>query len=734
MPRQILPLLRRTCLLSFLVVVAAVATAQTEPRPETPQEKQARIRALASRAWVVTARRLSSALLIDGHLDEPDWAAATPVAEFFQRERNEGLPSTERTEVRVLYDEANLYISFSCFDDDMPRSTARAMFRDENQGSDDLISVMLDAFHDHRSAIQFVTNRNGAMEDLFQNGETQETRNHDWDTVWLSRGSEDGKAWYVEIAIPFKSLRFELPKNGQPLVFGAGFKRNIPRKNEEVYWPFVPNDSSWYRPSELGHIHGLEDARPGRNLEILPYALAGTQKPRFVPRTNRGEAGLDAKWGVTPGLTVDFTVNTDFAQEEVDSLQINFTRFSLVFPEKRQFFLEGQRQFQFGLSGENDLVFTRRIGLSDGGDPVPILGGARLSGRQGRWSLGFMDLQAEKTGVIPGENFAVARVRRDLFKRSQIGALFTNRQGGGKFNRVAGIDARFATGKWFVEGFGARVFDGGGSGSRSSAFARAGFEADRYAALYRFLMAEENFKPGLGFVQRPGDNQHRFEGRFSPRSRGTVIRRYGFQPSFTRITDADGDLSTRERRLLSFAEFESGDTARFELTDTRETLRSAFRLRDEVTITPGTYDTRQWKVDVETFRRRQWKGTASFQQGGFWDGTRKTLSLTPAWRFSKHLGASGSYSVNWIDLPQKAYVTQLFSGRLDLAVTTDLVVLSLLQYNSDTKQFSKNIRLNWIPKQGTDLFVVYNETDQTRRTPGALDRSLTVKLAYRFAL
>lgn len=712
------------------MVMARAGSAQTE----TAVEKQARIRALASREWVVTARRAAAAIAIDGRLDEPDWQAAAPVAEFFQRERNEGRPGTERTEVRVLYDQANLYIAFTCFDSDMSRSVARAMFRDENQGSDDIISIMLDAFHDHRSAIQFVTNRNGAMEDLFQNGETQDTRNHDWDTVWHSRGSEDDKAWYVELAIPFKSLRFELPKEGQPLLFGAGFKRNIPRKNEEDYWPFVPNDSSWYRPSELGHIHGLEDAKPGRNLEILPYALAATRKPRFSSRTSRGEVGLDVKWGVTPGLTADFTVNTDFAQEEVDSLQINFTRFSLVFPEKRQFFLEGQRQFQFGITGENDLVFTRRIGLSDRGEPVPIIGGARLSGRQGRWSLGFMDLQTEEAGLIPSENFAAARVRRDLFKRSQIGVVFTNRQGGDRYNRVAGLDARFATGKWFAEGFAARVFDGGGSSKRSNAFARAGYEADKYAAIYRFLRAEENFNPGIGYVQRPGDTQHRFEGRFSPRSRGSVIRRYGFQPAFTYITDSHGDLSTREGKLLSFAEFESGDTARFEITDLREGLQAPFRLHEGVIIAPGVYDTAQWKVEVETFRRRQWKGTASFQQGGFWDGTRKTLSLTPAWRFSKHVGASGSYSVNWIDLPQSAYVTHLVSGRLDLAFTTDLVLLSLLQYNSDSKQFSTNIRLNWIPKQGTDVFVVYSGTDQTRRTTGAKDQSLTFKVAYRFAL
>ena len=200
-------------------------------------------------------------------------------------------------------------------------------------------------------------------------------------------------------------------------------------------------------------------------------------------------------------------------------------------------------------------------------------------------------------------------------------------------------------------------------------------EADRYAASYRYLVAQENFTPGVGYVQRPGDTQHRIEGRLSPRSGGKVIRRFGLEPSFSHIKDSEGRLSTRKSEGTAFAEFESGDTARFEVTQFREAIFSSFNLREGVTIAPGSYDTTQWQIEVETFRRRQWRGTASYQQGGFWDGTR-----------------------------------------------------------SDTKQFSKNVRFNWIPKQGTDFFLVYNETDQTRRTAGARDRSLTVKLAYRFAL
>ncbi|MGH9330029.1 MAG: DUF5916 domain-containing protein, partial [Vicinamibacterales bacterium] len=345
--------------------------------------RQERVRLLRQETWEVTATRSDGTMTVDGRLEEPAWQRAVPVTNFYQRERNEGLPGTEPTEVRVVYDGQFLYIGFRCFDRSPELVKARAIFRDEQGSADDLVSVMIDAYHGHRGAIQFVSNANGLIEELLQTGETQDTRNPDFDTVWRSEGRFTETGFVVEIAIPFKSLRFAPPSPGQDVVFGIGFKRNIPRKNEEMYWPFVPNDSSWYRPAELGHVRGLRDIQPGRNLQVRPYILGGGSRDFRVGDTDpRREAGIDAKWGLTTGLTADFTVNTDFAQEEADVQQINFTRFNLFFPEKRQFFLEGQQAFQFGLPEVAELVFTRRIGLSPAGEIVPILAGARLSGRQ----------------------------------------------------------------------------------------------------------------------------------------------------------------------------------------------------------------------------------------------------------------------------------------------------------------------------------------------------------------
>jgi hypothetical protein len=286
---------------------------------------------------------------------------------------------------------------------------ARSIFREELASGDDLILIAIDAFHDHRSSVQFVTNPNGLMVDTLQAGETAQSRNPDRDTVWLARGSRDTQGWAAEVVIPFKSLRFEIPASSDEVVFGIGFKRNIARKNEEPTWPFVSKDSSWYRPAELGHLRGLRNIRPGRSLEIRPCLLAGASRD-FVLRTpmeGRRDVGVDVKWGVTPNLTADFSLNTDFAQEEADLQQVNLTRFSLFFPEKRQFFLEGRRMFQLGVAREADLVFTRRMGLSEAGEVIPLRAGARLSGRHGRLSMGLMNLQSEASDSAPAENFTV---------------------------------------------------------------------------------------------------------------------------------------------------------------------------------------------------------------------------------------------------------------------------------------------------------------------------------------
>jgi hypothetical protein len=724
-------------LAAFALALAAPATLAQDSPATVAAERAERVRLLRARTWDVTATPADGVIEVDGRLDEPAWQRAEPVKDFYQRERNEGLPATERTEVRVLYDQSFLYVGFHCLDSHPELVTARGLFRDESGGADDLVSIMLDSFNDHRSAIQFVSNPNGLIEDLLQTGEDTSTRNANFDTVWLARGTRTADGYQVEIAIPFRSLRFEPPAEGNPVVFGIGFKRNIPRKNEEDYWPFVPNDSSWYRPSELGQLQGLQHVQPGRNLQFRPYVLGGRTRDFVGDLADlRHEAGLDAKWGVTTGLTADFTVNTDFAQEEADVQQINFTRFSLFFPEKRQLFLENQQMFQFGVPSEVDLVFTRRIGLSETGAIVPLLAGARLAGRQGRTSIGAFNMQTGASGrTIPSENFTVVRVRRDLFSRSSVGALVTNRQGGGRFNRVFGADGHFYFKEvWFLEGFAAAVNESNHLEASNALYGRFAYNTDRIGVVYRYLDVGSGFDPGVGFVRRRDSRDSTGELRYSPRPQSDLVRQFDFRASIDYLTDRHNVLETRARIASFTTNFESGDAVTVEFTNGFESLDDPFPLHPGLEVPPGTYRTNRTALSLNTFRRRHATVNLTYGAGGFWGGTRDLVSAEAAYRITKNFGVSLNWATNWVDLPEGRFTTNLVASRIEVAFRNNLALFSLLQYNDDTRQFSTNIRFNWIPKPGSDLFIVYNELDETYGRFGAKNRSLVVKLNYLFAL
>lgn len=730
----------RPALLAVLLVCGVLpssAAAQPEARPEAAFDRAERVRLLQARTWEARAARVDGEIRIDGRIEEDAWALAEPVTDFYQREHNEGLPATELTEVRILYDDARLYLGIRCFDSEPERVRARAVFRDESSAADDTLLIMIDAHHDHRSAVQFVTNANGLVKEGLQTGETVQTVNDNFDLVWRVAGLRTAEGYEVEIAIPFKSLRFHRPADGGEVTFGLGFKRNIPRKNEEVYWPFVTNDSSWYRPAELGHLRGIVGIAPARNLQFRPYALGGRTRSSTEPAVGgRRSTGLDVKWGLTSGVTADFTFNTDFAQEEADVQQINFTRFSLFFPEKRQFFLEGEHIFQFGVPREAELVFTRRIGLSEAGQMIPLAGGARLSGRHGRTSLGAMSIQtrASEDQDSPAAHFSVLRVRRDLLDRSSAGLLLTSVTGDGRVNRVLGADASLLLSRiWTIEGFAARTSETNARPAHAL-YGRLGVDTDRFGASYRYLDVDAAFQPGLGFVRRRDVRQHEAEARLNHRPRSRHVRRLQARSSLGYITNHGRVLETRERQTSFTMEFETGDSVIAEASDRLEVLPTAFALPGGITVPAGRYRAATVGLRVETFRRRHARLTLGATTGGFWGGTRETMSLRGDYRVSNRIGFSGSYDVNRLALPQGVLTTSLFASRVQLAFNNNAALLSLVQFNHATRQLSTNVRFRWILQPGTDLFLVYNELDQTRPAFVQRNRAVVAKLAWLLTL
>ena len=733
------------------------AAARLPPPPTTSPSagelrrmgREERVRALHARTWDIHAERAGERISVDGWLDEAAWERARPIGDFYERETDEGLPSTESTIVRVLYDDENLYFGFFCTLDEhstgghevahahrtADESRPRTMFRDENIGSDDAVAIMLDAYNDQRSAIFLATNANGIVFDMSQNGQGPGTRNLDWDTIWESRGQQVPGGWTAEVRVPFKSLRFRPPPAGEPVVFGIGFKRNIPMKTEEVYWPFVSNDSTWYRPAELGKLRGLEGIRPGRNLEIRPYALGSASGGReWEGDRRRADGGMDLKWGVTPGLTADFTWNTDFAQEEVDDLQINFTRFSLRFPEKRQIFLEGQRNFTFGERRDADIVFTRRIGLSEEGRAVPILGGGRLSGRQGAYTLGLMGMATQAAGSAPGERFTVARVRRDLFSRSTVGAVFTDRSSDGRFNRVAGLDASLHfRDSWTFEGVFARVFEETDPTSAGLASGRLSYDDDRFGGTLKFIEIGDNFRPGIGFVRRTGIRKSFFSGRVSPRPDLPWLRQVHLSANLNNTTNLENVLETRRANLNARATLESGEELSVEVSDHYEFTTYDYSISG-VAVPAGEYPFRRYEMSLNTYRRRYASVRAGYEFGGFWGGARDIWSLGGNYRINRHFGLNGNYAYNRIRLPSGDLDTHLVSTRMRLAFRNDLVLLGLFQYSDATGDLASNVRFHWIPKPGTDFFLVYTELDEWSDLFFVKNRSLSLKLNYLFQL
>ena len=704
----------------------------------TSESTEERVRRLQSLNWEITAIRANEDIVIDGKFDEHSWQLADWVTEFYRTETNQGQLASENTEAAILYDKTNLYIAMKAYDSKPEEVQSWAMFRDSVPVSDDAVGIMIDPYNDHRSAVFFATNSNGLVFDMLQTGERSDTRTMNWDTVWEVRASQFSRGWQVEIAIPFKSLRFKPRGPGEEVVFGIGFKRNIPRGNEDVIWPFVSNDSTWYRPAELGHLRGLTDIRPGRAIEIRPYTLA-SGVANYTNDTKKSQTGVggDIKWGVTSGLTADFSVNTDFAQEEADIQQTNLTRFSLFFPEKRQVFLEGQRMFQFGLPREVDLVFTRRIGLSQTNAIIPLMGVARLSGRQGRYSLGAMNVQTRESLGTPGENFTVLRLRRDIFSRSNIGAIFTNRQGGNTYNRVYGADANFYFNRfWFVEGFVAKTKDPSEREGTHSAFGGFSYETDLLGASYGYLDIGENFDPGIGFVRRPGSRENYVEARVSPRPNLSWVRQLELKASLSNITDGENVLETRSKKVDFATTLESGDQLNVSHESRFEFLSNPFALRPDLTISGGNYNFRTLELGLKTYRRRQMILNLSFLTGSFWAGHRDNLSMRSNYRINRHVNLDLNYEINWVDLPQyqSKFTTHLASTRLRVAFRTDMILMGLLQYNSITNELASNIRFNWIPKPGSDFFVVYNELDDWRYPFQPKVRSLSIKFNYLLAL
>ena len=701
----------------------------------------------------VAARRLSTEesaeLRIDGLLDERAWEAAARATGFRQREPLEGDPATERTEVLVLFDDATLYIGIHAHDRSPEEIIARILQRDKIMivspfegvlefTSDDAIAILFDPFHDHRNGVIFGTNANGAEFDALITDEGREF-NVDWRGVWEVAAQRTPEGWSAEFAIPFRTLRFPRASD-EP--WGFNVYRIIRRKNEEVLWSsWSRSNEGFERVSRAGHITGLSDLpRHGLNLELKPYALGGAQQERdAAQRLNTDgqmELGLDVKYEVLPGLLLDGTINTDFAQVEADDQQVNLTRFSLFFPEKRDFFLENAGIFEMGWRNFFEpppflLFFSRQIGISDDG-AIPLLGGLRLTGRAGQQTVGLINVVTDEKFGEPRTNFAVARVKRDVGSANYIGAMATDRRNGDDWNSTGGLDWSFWPKSTLnIQGFAAATATGGAGGEGAAYRVGLDYQTDRFGVAVGHLGISPDATAEMGFVTRTDIQRSDMFVRVTPRPQILGLRKIDVFWQNQLITRFGGGLQDWQVGPAVSHEWNSGEslTVFYQRGFTR--LDEGFDIGDDVPVPPGDYDTDfyGWFASTSQNRPVVLNSTAFFQN--IYDGRVTTISGDVSLNPTANLALTVGFTHNKVSVPAGELAADLARVRLGYAFSTKVTFNALVQYNDQDDELTANLRFNFIHRPGSDLFIVINEERGSAASIWDVNtRAAVVKLTY----
>ena len=752
------------CGLASLALLAGAADAgqdiaDTVPHlvingPPPPQPPDVISRDANGRA-TVRAVRLVEPLRVDGALDERVYQDVLAVSDFIQTEPVEGALATEKSEAWVLFDDEHFYISFRCWAANPEAELVANDMRRDSHGvfSGEFVDLIFDTFYDGRNSVNFTVNPIGGRMD----GQITDERDYfgDWNPIWdLRTGRFDG-GWTFEAAIPFKSLRY---KPGRTQVWGINFNRHVKNaeKNESSYLVPIPAGLSIMQTSLAATLVGLEVPEAGPVLDIKPFAIADMTTNRSVTRelSNelRGDVGIDVKYGITHNLVADLTVNTDFAQVEADEEQVNLTRFSLFFPEKREFFLENQGLFAFGgtsagafgftstLAGDDNtpvLFYSRRIGLQDGQE-VPIIAGGRLTGRVGKFSVGVLNVQAD-SGPVSGAqatNFSVVRVKRDILRRSTIGAILTGRsvstQGTGS-NQAYGLDGTFAFyDNLNINTYWAQTQTPESGGDENSYRAQLDYNGDRYGVQAERLVVGHDFNPEVGFLRRDDFERSLGALRFSPRLHSVAsVRQLFWEGRFDYITSRAGVLETREAQGRFAIRFENSDEFDVTYTRTYEFLDEPFPIAPAVTIPVGGYSFQDVRTSFTLGTQRKLAGTVAAQHGSFFSGNKTSLELISGrLKLTPRLSVEPGASFNWVDLPEGDFTTELATARTTYTMTPWMFVSALLQYNSSNNSLGVNVRFRWEYQPGSELFVVYNEQRNTLtpRSPELENRAFIIKV------
>jgi len=688
---------------------------------------------LFSQKKIATAVKIDSPIVIDGFINEEAWNSAIPIEDFTQQEPFNGSLPTFPTTVRVLYDDDYLYISFMCFDSEPEKIVARELKWDGKLRGDDNIRLLIDTFNDDKTAYWFSTNPLGTQNDALMTGTEMSGFNEDWDAVWDAESQVLKNGWSTELRFPFSTFKFY---NKVEQIWGINFQREIRRFNEDDLWASVGTNLGLFKISEAGDLIGLKNIKRGNPVYLMPYASAGIQKSKNIDKKIL-DAGLDIKYGITETLSLDITANTDFSQVEADRARINLTRFPLFYPEKRDFFLEGAKIFDFSFGDRDNLFYSRRIGIRNGKE-IPIIGGAKLVGRLDDFEIGLINMQTAPKYSFESTNYSVARIKYDLFGYSTAGLMFTNNISKNNFNNSVGADINFQ----FTDFLGdknlniylnaAKTNETNGKNDSWAGNIFIDYPNDLIDQFVAARFFQNNFNPAMGFVARKGIHEYFYKIDIAPRVNWNGIKKLSFKPF-------EGDWVYNNKNELVTAQFEfspiglisnQGDKISFEIQRRFEKLDEEFNIFNSAVIQPGNYWFNLYNIDFTSSTGRNIYGELQYSWGNFYNGEIKTIYANSSLTINKNLSLYGDYTINWISSQNSNFTANEVSTRITYNFSTRINSSIFAQWNNELNEINLNYRFNWKPKIGSDIYLVLNQILSSENKISAKDFVILAKAVW----
>ncbi len=687
---------------------------------------------------VAHAIRINGKISVDGKLDEPEWKNAPKISNFRQRELHEGALPTEKTEVAFLYDKNNLYIGVWCYDSEPDKIIATKMKRDFKWWSDDNFEIIISPFNDNRNGYLFVTNPNGAMTDMLVTNEG-EGINLSWNGIWDVATTVTDSGWFAEIEIPFSTFKFQ---NKDEQVWAVNMERNIRRKREQLLWQGYLRNYELEMISKGGKLVGIKGIEAQNLLEVKPFISGGVSKSSGEEWQSSFKVGGDINYLFTPTMKLNLTFNTDFSQVESDLHRINLSRFSLFYPEKREFFLEGKNIFELNVTHGSRIFYSRRIGLENG-EEVPIYAGARLLGRSGSTNIGVLTMQtAPAQDTIPTTNFTVLRVRQDVLERSSVGAIVTAKNNKDGYNYVYGVEGSYVTSEFL--GNQNLVIDG----ALSQSFTKGATNKDNIS--YRFSIdypndlmdwnvslfsTDKNYNPEIGYVRRRNFTGLHVHYRYTPRPDISWIQKLNFKPLdvnwyYTQGTNELESLNMEFRPIG--AVFSSGDRFEFNIIREFDRVDEPFEILGEE-IPVGRYWGTVYELQGGSFTGRKFSFYSSLNYGDFYTGKKQTANIGGRFSVNKHFAVNFGYSYNYLDLKNASLVANEINGSLEYSFNPKLYTNVFTQWNNEQDRIILNYRVNWLPQPGSYFYFVINQEISTLEGKfRTIDITVLAKLIWRF--